>query len=102
MSALPPGDRATNLRLIAERLGWPDGARDACNALEEMYESWIIFWTSGGLPRDPRRGFRAVLVMQGHRCHLYGETIDQLRWLVAVADAKLPREEWPAHLTPLV
>jgi len=90
MSALPPVDPAESRRLIAERGGWPAGALEACAQLALEYESWLVFWTAGGMPLSPDPGFRAVLVLHGHRSNLHAATIEELRVQVAAVDAELP------------
>jgi hypothetical protein len=79
VSALPPVDPALNRRLVAERLGWPDGALDACTALEAEFPAWHVFWTRGGLPRSPERGYRATCEVRHRRTELYAPTAEDLR-----------------------
>jgi hypothetical protein len=83
MSEPPPVDPALNRRLVAERLGWPDGALEACSALEADYPAWHVFWTRGGLPRSPERGFRAIHEERNRRTELYAPTAEDLRAQVA-------------------
>jgi hypothetical protein len=33
-----------NRRVMAERIGWPDGALEACDKLEAAYPDWIVGW----------------------------------------------------------
>lgn len=71
-----------NRRVIADRLGWPEGALDACLALEEQYPRWGVFWTDGGPLRDSRPGYRAYAIASGRSHGMSAETPDQLRWLL--------------------
>lgn len=102
MSALPPPDPEENRRLIAERLRWPTGALEACAAIEQEFPAWMVWWNDGALPVAPLPGYRASLLLHGHRAELYASTADELRAQVATVDAELPRSEFPARFTPLV
>lgn len=35
---------ARNRRLLAERLGWPAGALEACEDVERRFPGWAVFW----------------------------------------------------------
>jgi hypothetical protein len=76
--SLPPPDPKLNARLIAERLQWPDGALEACEALEEEFPGWMVFWTWGRLPADPHPGYRAVTENARRRGYAYGVTPEEL------------------------
>jgi len=76
--SLPPVDPEKNRALIAERLGWPDGALEACRKLEAEFPAWMVFWTKGGLPRDPNPGYRAVTWNARRRGYAYGKTAEEL------------------------
>jgi hypothetical protein len=58
---LPDGMAETNRALIAKRLGWPDGALEACQTLEERHPAWHITYVPGGVPAAPAPGYRAYL-----------------------------------------
>jgi hypothetical protein len=91
MSALPPVDPELNRRVIAERLDWPAGAADACEAIERDYPRWSAFWVAGDLPPwSARRGYRAVAQRHWVDVHAFGETPEKLRAEIAEADPKLP------------
>lgn len=90
MSALPPVDPARNVELIAQRLGWPDGAVQACAALEAEFPRWMVFWSKGGLPVSPEPAYRAVLQLFGHHSALRAPTAEELRTQIAAVDAELP------------
>lgn len=94
MSALPPVDPDRNRRLLAERLHWPEGALAQCQALEADFPDWIVFWTSGGLPRNPDPGYRASLMRHNETCELYAVTIDELREMVRAAQREAPHGPW--------
>jgi hypothetical protein len=51
----PPGPElaAKNRRLLAERLGWPDGALEACEQLDQAHIGWYTNWSPGGSPSRP-------------------------------------------------
>lgn len=103
MSALPPVDPERNRRLIAERLGWPDGALEAVVQLEQAHPEWNIWWTRGGLPLGAPAGYRASLRRHGHHCEPHGATLDDLRvQLVAVEQEVGPKPTFPARFGPLV
>jgi hypothetical protein len=108
MSAPQLLDDARHLRnrqLIAERLGWPDGALDACTALEADYPDWAVFWTDRRPADEPgyrEPGYRAVLLMHGWVCKMQTASIGELRARVAEVDERLPRLEFPTPISPLV
>lgn len=87
--ALPPVDRDLNRRLIAERLGWPDGALEAVIALGQAHPEWKIWWTRGGLPVGSPAGYRASLQRHRQECELHAATPDELRPKLEAAEAKL-------------
>jgi hypothetical protein len=76
-----------NLRLIAERTGWPDGAIDACEALNADQPDLVVVWR----PANTTKGFEYEAGFYAYvsgddplhngvkRREWYGETIDQLR-----------------------
>jgi hypothetical protein len=45
--------RRNNLRLIAERTGWPDGVLQGCVDLEDRYPGWYVSW----MPENINAGF---------------------------------------------
>jgi hypothetical protein len=91
-----------NRRVLAERLGWPEGAVDACAALEAEFPRWMVFWSAGGLPVSPEPAYRAVLQLFGHHSALRAPTAEDLRTQIAAVDAGLPGPEWPwQNLPPL-
>lgn len=91
MSALPPFDPEENRTLIAERMGWPDGAVEACRDLEREFPSWTVYWVSGELPAAPRRGFQAIFDDHHHRmARAFGETPEELRENLAAANDPAP------------
>lgn len=89
--SLPPVDPELNRQLIAERLGWPTGALEACLALEAAYPRWIVHWTSGGTPACPDAGYRALVqTRRDGRYVAFSVTAEGLRDALAVADPQLP------------
>lgn len=91
---IAPGDPATNRRLLADRLGWPKGTVEKCNAVEADFPDWIVWWTAGGLPRDTDPGFRATLMRHNETRELYAPTIEELREKVRAAQQEAPHGPW--------
>lgn len=52
---IPPGPELLrhNRRVMAERIGWPDGAVEACDKLQDAYPGWNPGWQ----PESTIRGF---------------------------------------------
>lgn len=50
-----------NRRTLARRLGWPDGAAEACERVERAHLRWHPSWCPGYGRTRPRPGFYAVL-----------------------------------------
>jgi hypothetical protein len=97
-------DPELNLRLIAERLGWPDGALEACTAIAAAHPAWTsVYWGVGPVGRPPQPGYRATLRMHDERGHreveLYAQ--DPAELAERMADVDRQAMVWPAHLTPL-
>jgi hypothetical protein len=89
--SLPPVDPELNRQLIAERIGWPAGAIEACTALEADYPRWLVFWTRGDPPARPGPGFRAIgRTRAAGRVEAFAETAEGLRDALRVADPQLP------------
>ena len=97
MTARPTGpirpNPELNRRLIAERLGWPDGANERCHELALAHPDWRVFWVSGRTPQAPKPGYQAILNCHGWRGELFAPTADELDRQLAAADALLP--PWP-------
>lgn len=57
----PPGPelRRKNRRLIAERTGWPEGAVEACEQIEEAAPGWDCGWSIGGAYEWTQSGYYA-------------------------------------------
>ncbi|MEV6350904.1 hypothetical protein [Actinoplanes sp. NPDC051851] len=51
-----------NRRLIAERTGWPDGALETCERLDEDHQGWSVMWVAEnpGVGREHPAGFSAT------------------------------------------
>lgn len=98
-----------NRRIIAERLGWPEGALEICERLDRLHPPWRASWedTMPGTSRwaHPARYAATrsdVCVLGGdamrqdeirrHPC-VYGETVDQLRAAITAMDARIFEEE---------
>ncbi|MBT2541975.1 hypothetical protein J7E99_14990 [Streptomyces sp. ISL-44] len=59
MGALPKVDPELNRELIAQRLGWPEGAVEESRAVEAEEPGWQVWYVIGGLPSEPEPGFTA-------------------------------------------
>lgn len=70
-------DPGRNRRVLAERLGYPDGALAACIDIENEHPSWIVYWTRGGAKPAGFYAFRSG--PWSSTTHLYGATPDALR-----------------------
>ncbi|MFB4314362.1 hypothetical protein [Actinomadura sp. 21ATH] len=57
--SLPPVAPERNREILAERLGWPDGALEACRELEQRHPGWSLWYDIGGLPASPVPRYRA-------------------------------------------
>lgn len=91
MSELPiEPDPELNRRLVAKRLGWPDGAVEACREIEKEFPRWMVFWTRGGLPIVPEPGYRAKLNQHGWNAELFAPDAETLLGKLAVYDAEIP------------
>lgn len=75
-------DPGANRRLIAERLGWPTGAVEACEWIEAAAPGWHAAWSHGDGQEWDRPGYYAER-RDWHRLDpgprwVYGETPDEL------------------------
>ncbi|GAA1028029.1 hypothetical protein GCM10009557_11570 [Virgisporangium ochraceum] len=77
---LPPGPElfAANQRVLAERLGWPLGAVEACQSIDEEFPGWYtLYWP---VHRGKPAGYYAFHDNSNWmEPHLYGATPDDLR-----------------------
>ena len=55
----PKNQAWKNRRTLAERLGWPAGALEACEEVEQEHPEWHISYSSGGGRTWSRAGFYA-------------------------------------------
>lgn len=78
---LPPGRELAcrNRHVIAARVGWPDGAAEACEMIEMQHPDWYPNWWGGGSIWQPEPGFYARR-WDSHRDDkaLYGPTAWEL------------------------
>jgi hypothetical protein len=69
-----------NLRLIAERTGWPSGAIDLCLLMEAAFPEWTVWWarrkTAPGF--ECPAGFHASY--RGRRRSERRELFDETGW----------------------
>lgn len=77
-----------NRRILAERLGWPDGAVEACESVDDEHPGWHTTWAAGNDQRA-RTGYYAT--RRGDRgSWVYGATTDEL----AAAIGGYPTPRW--------
>ena len=94
MTLPPPGPDLAhrNPHILAERLGRPVGAAEACEACEAVddeHPGWHTSWSSGGEPSWARPGYDAVRY-RDRTPWVYGATTDEL----AAAIAACPAPRW--------
>jgi hypothetical protein len=83
----PPGvDPEKNRRILAERMGYPDGALSACIAIEDEFPRWIVYWTKGASPGKPAGFYAFRSGPWATQQHLYGRTPDELRKQISASD----------------
>lgn len=86
--------------IVAERLGWPPGAVEACRAVEEKHPTWYCWWTPGPWPR---RGGPAYGAARIHRrvgdANLYADTPSELSELIAKTTEEEARNSWPCRFS---
>lgn len=71
-----------NMRIIAQRLRWPDGALAACERIEDEHPGWSVWWQHA-TPRKSE-GWYAIHANSYHlEPAMYGATPDALRDAVA-------------------
>lgn len=83
-----------NRRVIAERIGWPDGAVEACDWIEQAYPEWIPGWQHESKIRGFERPEGYYATRQGGHSgepDLYGATAEDL---AAAIEAWIPRYPW--------
>jgi hypothetical protein len=95
---LPPIDEERNRELIAERLGWPEGAVEACRELEGRWPDWRVDYDTGRVPGSPGPGYAAGLDQSlfwlGYRPALRAPSPEELEELIRDADARRPPRPW--------
>ena len=82
----PPGPElaAKNRRLFAQRLGWPDGALEACEQLDQAHAGWYANWSPGGSPSRPDAGYYTRRWHQERgEPFAYGRTPEELSAVIA-------------------
>jgi hypothetical protein len=99
-----PLDKATqeqNRELIAQRLGWPDGALDATRDLEARFPGYSVWWGSGRVT-DPRPGYYAIRAGDyGRGPTLYAVDADAMGFVISAHEATRPRDPWERPFRPL-
>jgi hypothetical protein len=80
----------SNLRLIAERLRWPEGALETCLQLEEEFPAWDFTWAT------LRSAFAAWSRTSGTGRTLYRRTPAAIRAAIETA----PHLYWRSPWTP--
>ena len=76
-----PALTARDRRLLADRLHWPDGVLEACEAVEAGHPGWHATWNpGGGTCQWARAGYYALPDNRRHDDPpAYGATPEQLR-----------------------
>ena len=77
-----PGLAAKNRRLFAQRENWPDGALDACVAVDRDNPGWYTTWHAGGAGAGSweRPGFYALPRYHRHKPGwAYGASAEEVR-----------------------
>lgn len=94
LASVGPELARMNRMIIAERLGWPAGAVEECEKLDDASPGWSITWEAGCYCAT-RVGWR-----HGDEVPrwLYGETVDELA--TAIEQHPLP-ERGPRKFRPL-
>jgi hypothetical protein len=94
MGPIEPEVKERNRELIAERLGWPEGALEAVRQLEGQHPGYSVFWGEGRVS-DPRPGFYAMRDGDSHwRPTFYGATAVDLSIALAADAAQRPPKWW--------
>ena len=89
---LPPEVQERNRELVAERLGWPDGALEACRKVEAVHSGWYCWWSPTPWPPRDRPAYGAARVNAHWNVPpLYAETPDDLAMLIDAADKDAQR-----------
>jgi hypothetical protein len=89
---LPPIDPERNREVIAERLGWPPGAVQACRDLEAHHPGWRVHYDTGGHLHQPDSEYVAQLAepWHGYRPRLSAPDPAGLGARIAEEDARRP------------
>jgi hypothetical protein len=98
VAPLPPIDVERNRELIAERLGWPEGAVEVCREVEARWPDWRVHYDNGRVPGGPGPGYVASLeqsqVWRGYRPKVSAAHPEELETLIRDADAQRPPRPW--------
>lgn len=104
MSDLPPvGEELAykNRRVIAERVGWPAGAVEACEAIDAAHDGWYTTWVDGYIVTIDGRselkptGYYAQSRVFKEAAPVYGATPQELA--EAIETWAVPEDSWWAH-----
>ena len=94
---LPPGPELAgrNRQLIAERIGWPEGAVELCEEIEQAHPDWSVFW----LPENTIEGFERPSGFMARRRDWYGREKTLHAYSDTALRAKImawvpPRDSW--------
>jgi hypothetical protein len=83
---LPPEVQERNRELVAERLGWPDGAIEACRKVEAAHPGWYSWWSPNPWPpRDGPAYGAARINARWNDPTLYADTPEELAELIEAA-----------------
>ena len=92
---LSPELQERSRKLVAERLGWPGGALEACREIESRFPRWYCWWTSSPYPDpgfQPAYGAARIGAAPLGGQSLYARTAGELAELIKTGNAKQPLE----------
>lgn len=84
----PPGPElaASNRRLLAQRGRWPEGAVQACEAIEADFPDWGVSYSHGGGATWVDPGYYARRIRHRHmEDYEYGSTVEEIRAAIEVS-----------------
>ena len=91
----PPGMAEHNRDIVAERLGWPDEAVEACRETEAGAPGWHCWWTPSPWPDPgfaPAYGAAQIERRPLTAPNLHARSPDELAELIKAEDARRPAE----------
>jgi hypothetical protein len=83
-----------NREIIAERLGWPEGALEAVRKLETDHEGYVAYWSTWGSEGEGFYGLRQSDRLIPRPIVHYGKTPDDLSSVLAKDAGRYPPVWW--------